>query len=241
MAEPISDIFAAAAKVNNEWSMLACALVALLLLGLSSTRKGIQSKTGVIIVIIAILVSIVAAIPYFSRSYITTYGVYRLRVIAEDTKGLPINDAKLTSSIGGEPKRVEGGWEFDIPSSTKPKDGKLTVYATRESDFLSGRTEIQLLNDLNIVAIVLLKHDDSGRVSGRVVDQKGKPIAGVGVNVVGYEAQSVLTGALGQFDLPAHASDGQQVEIAAYKKSVGLVSELVLAGETPVTLVLRSN
>jgi hypothetical protein len=59
---------------------------------------------------------------------------------------MPVDEAKVTSSIGGEPKKVDGGWEFDIPQGNKPTDGKLTIYAEVRSAFLTGKSDVVLLS-----------------------------------------------------------------------------------------------
>jgi hypothetical protein len=55
--------------------------------------------------------------------------LYRIRVTVVDSAGLPVDDAKVWSSLGGEPKKVAGGWQFDIPRSAIPKEGPLTLFA----------------------------------------------------------------------------------------------------------------
>ena len=238
----ISQIFEAAAKVGNEWSLFAFAVAALTVIAALALKKKSLSRNanrmiaGVIVAVV--LVVIVAALPPVARAYLESHGIYRLRVTVEDPSGMTTNDAKVTSSIGGEPKKVEGGWEFDIPTGSKPKDGKLTVYAEMKSAFLKGKQDVELTNDYNLTAKVRLDRDRTAHIRGRVVDRAGNPIADVQVSVVGYESEAVLTGPLGQFDLPAHAADGQQVQIAAFKKGIGSVSEWKQAGDQPETVVL---
>jgi hypothetical protein len=84
---------------------------------------------------IAIFVLIFAGVVAFVATYVRTASetpassTYRVRAIVLDTKQTPISDAKVWSSVGGEPMRVEGGWLFVIPAETRPLDGKLTIYA----------------------------------------------------------------------------------------------------------------
>src|ERR1035438_6391731 len=47
---------------------------------------------------------------------------YRVRVTVIDGQQTPVSDAKVWSSIGGEPMKVEGGWQFVIPKDTKPRE-----------------------------------------------------------------------------------------------------------------------
>ena len=62
--------------------------------------------------------------------------IYRLRVTVTDPHSLPLENAQVWSSVGGEPKKVAGGWQFDIPVASKPRDGKLTIFASQKSCLL---------------------------------------------------------------------------------------------------------
>jgi hypothetical protein len=164
--------------------------------------------------------------------------IYRLRVTVTDVQGTPVEDAKVWSSVGGEPKKVAGGLQFDIPAANKPLDGKLTIFASKEDAFLTGETGLTLSNDYNPAVIVNLKRDDSGKVRGQVVDGKNHAVTGARVFVVGYQAEFVLTKDGGNFELAAHAALNQQVMLHAEKArySVNLWHP---AGDTPAVLVLE--
>ena len=69
---------------------------------------------------------------------------YRVRVIVVDSHQTPVGDAKVWSSIGGEPMKVEGGWLFVVPKDSKPLDGKVTFYASKDAAFLKGQVPLQL-------------------------------------------------------------------------------------------------
>jgi len=240
MDKAIAQMFEAAARVANEWSLAAftvaaLALVVLLVLKRRTTPKNIIRLLWGIVVAMVVL----AVVPPISRAYLETHGIYRLRVTVEDSKGMPVDSAHVISSIGGEPKKVEGGWEFDIPVSIKPPDGKLTIYAEVPSAFLSAKTVIQLANDYSPAAQVRLEHDTSAHIRGSVVDDKGNPVPGVQVTVAGYETEAVFTGDLGQFDLAAHASEGQEVELLIFKKGLGGGSQWAMAGNQPATITLK--
>src|SRR5262245_25617928 len=68
--------------------------------------------------------------------------VIRLRVLVLGPGDSPVEDARVWTSTGGEPQQVAGGWEFDIPYPQLPADGRITVYASKESAFLSGSQEV---------------------------------------------------------------------------------------------------
>jgi len=70
---------------------------------------------------------------------------------------MPTEDARVWSSLGGEGKKVSGGWEFDIASSTMPVEKTLDIYASEESAFLTGHTSLLLTTDHNPVVRVGLQ------------------------------------------------------------------------------------
>lgn len=166
-------------------------------------------------------------------------GLFRLRVTVIDSQGIPVDDARVWSSIGGEAKKVPGGWQFDIPAASKPHDGKLTIYASRESAFLTGNVEVVLSNDYNPAKTIQLKHNDSAKVRGQVVDGRNHAIVGARVFVIGYEPDAMITREGGNFELPAHAAIGQQVLLHAEKVGYRPVNLWHPAGDTPAILVLE--
>jgi hypothetical protein len=165
--------------------------------------------------------------------------IYRVRVTVLSPEQVPVEDAKVWSSFGGEPKKVAGGWQFDIPAASKPHDGGIVFYATRETAFLRGKEEARLGNDFSPAVTIRLRHDDSARVRGQVVDMKNRGVAGVRVFVVGHEAEAMITKEGGNFDLPAHATTDQQVSIHAEKQGYKGVSQWHPAGDSPAILILE--
>jgi len=165
--------------------------------------------------------------------------VIRLRVLVLGPGDSPVEDARVRTSVGGEPQQVAGGWEFDIPHSRLPADGRITVYASKESAFLSGSQEVRLGDDLTPSVTVRLAANPSATVRGIVLDEAGNALEGVRVSVVGYEGEAATTGPDGQFVLPAHAADGQQVQLHAEKDGYEAVTQFHPAGAFPATLTLE--
>ncbi len=219
--------------ISNQWSLSAFAIAAILLL--LARRKG---KVPPIVWAAVVAIVVVGLAPMLLSTY--SAAIYRVRVIVLGADGIPVEDAKVWSSVGGEPKRVDGGWEFDIPAATRPAGGKLTVYAARPSAFLTGKTELTLSDDHNPSALVQLARDTSANVRGVVVDASGRAVAGARVSVEGHEADAVVTRAGGNFVLPAHAAPGQQVWLRAERD--GYAPERIIhpAGDEPATLILKS-
>ncbi len=165
--------------------------------------------------------------------------LYRVRVTVLSPENVPIEDAKVWSSFGGEPKKVAGGWQFDIPDASKPKEGQLSVFASKDSAFLTGRADFALGNDSNPAVIINLRRDDSARVRGQVVGKKNHAISGARVFVVGYEAEAIVTKEGGNFELPAHAALNQQVLLHAEKKGYPAAPLWHPAGNMPAVLILE--
>jgi hypothetical protein len=88
---------------------------------------------------------------------------------------------------------------------------------------------------------VRLVANTSAKVRGVVLDDAGKALEGVRVSVVGHEEEAVTTGPGGQFVLPAHAADGQQVQLHAEKDGYEAVSQFQPAGAFPATLILDNT
>jgi hypothetical protein len=172
---------------------------------------------------------------------VSSVGIYRVRVTVINPQNIPIEDAKVWSTIGGEPKKVSGGWQFDIPNASKPQSGQLSIFALRESDSLTGQADLVLGSDLNPVVTVRLRLDDSGKVRGQIVDAKNRAIKGAQVFVVGYESDIVITKDSGNFELPAHSAVGQMVTLHAEKSGYQAVKQEHPVGRHPATLVLEKS
>jgi hypothetical protein len=227
------ETFEVARKINSKWSLVAFAISALLaIVGFLLRKRG--KKTGfalTAVFVIALLIAILGLAPIVAPYYIMSRSIYRVRAIVLDVQKLPVDDANVTSSMGGEPKRVAGGWEFDIPAAAKPDDGKLTIYASLPSAFLTGRVEVRLAADFNPLATVQLARDTSARVRGVVVARSGHPVSGAKIGVVGYASEAVITPANGDFNLVAHAAEGQQTELVVQKAGFLPTRKWCQAGE----------
>lgn len=185
-------------------------------------------------VIAAALIVTLVTYLYFNRGG----GVYRVRATVMNEQGVPVEDARVWSSAGGELKKVEGGWQIDITAETRPLDGKLTLTAEQKNAYLKGHTDLTLDKDFNPTVTIKLMRDTSAKVRGQVTDTKFRGVAGARVFVTGYESDVVITKEGGNFELPAHAAVNQFVEIVAEKPGVGVARLNHLAGDTPVRLVL---
>jgi len=168
-------------------------------------------------------------------------GVYRVRIIVLGPDGNPAEDAAVVSSLGGETKKVAGGWELDIPSARPGSSRRLTVQAAEPSAFLQGSAEIDLGEDREPSVTIRLRADSSAKVRGAVVDAEGRALAGVRVSVAGREAEGVITGTDGGFVLAAGASTGQQVQLSAEKTGFEPLRQYHPAGDEPAVLRLQRS
>src|SRR5271167_1035557 len=166
---------------------------------------------------------------------------YRVRVIVVDEHQTPVSDAKVWSSIGGEPMKVEGGWLFVIARDTKPQDGKVTFYASKDAAFLKGQAPLQLADDHNPAVTVALERSRTAKVIGIIEDERQSAIAGATVGVIGYDSEAEVTKSSGSFSLPAHAADGQQVQLHAEKSGYRAANQWCPAGDSPCSIELQRN
>src|SRR5262245_16614639 len=219
----------------------------------SGLDEGLLAAARKVVILPLLLSFAVAAVALISATALGAYvyfnrndRIYRVRATVVNERGVPVDNERLApevqvkvwSSAGGEPKQVAGGWQFDIPASTKPLDGKVTFYAEQSTAFLEGRADLRLDEDFNPTVTIKLVHDTSAEVGGQVTDTKGRTIAGARVFVTGYESEAMITKEGGAFKLPAHAAVNQFVEVVAEKPGVGVGRRNHLAGDTQLRLVL---
>ena len=219
------------------WSLAAFAIAVILLLT-TRKQKG-ATRTGGTVAVGAIV--LLGLVPILASIYVTIHkesSVYQLRAVVVDPQQTPVEDAKVWSSLGGEPKKVSGGWQFDIPAASIPSDHKLTIYATVPASFLKGQSDVILTSDFHPATTIHLIHPES-TIRGIVTDDKGRAVEGATVTVVGHGSEMVRTKADGGFELPAHAADGQQVELHAERDGFSPSSGWYPAGTTPAELVLK--
>jgi hypothetical protein len=197
----------------------------------------LRAKRPLIAAILAGGIIILGLAPLAASTFQATRGVYRVRVVVLGADGSPVDDAQLTSSIGGEPKKVQGGWEFDVPPQIRPGDGKVTLFASVKNAFLTGSSTLVLAGDYYPTATIQLTSDISAKIRGVVLDEQSRPVAGAQVSIPGY-ADVAVTDNMGNFVLPAHAADGQIVSVRAQKGQL-FGSASVPAGKIPLELMLR--
>src|SRR5713101_1919455 len=171
-------------------------------------------KARIVWVILAIGIIILGLAPLAASTFVQSRGIYRVRLVVLGPDHLPVDDAHVSSSIGGEPKKFESGWEFNIPPQTRPVDGKVVMFASVTNAFLNGSSTLLLAQDYYPTATIQLTSDTSAMIRGIVVDERLRSVAGAHVSIPGYP-DVVVTDEMGNFVLPAHAADGQIVQVRA--------------------------
>ena len=165
--------------------------------------------------------------------------IYKVRITVLDPEQSLVKDAEIQSSLGGELKKTADGWEIDIPAANKPVDGRLKIYASKSSAFLKGEATLRLDKDPNPPTVEIhLRRDISARVKGRIIDSSSQAVANAWVNVIGHEKERVQTGSGGEFDLAAHAADGQTVRLHVEKEGYSPEEPYQMAGRK-ITIILR--
>ena len=86
-----------------------------------------------------------------------------------------------------------------------------------------------------------LANDRSAKVMGIVEDEKQAAIVGAKVSVIGYDKEAVDTKSSGNFSLPAHVADGQQVQLHAEKSGFKAADQWCPAGDSPCSIQLPRN
>jgi hypothetical protein len=90
--------------------------------------------------------------------------LYIVRIFVLGVDKQPVDDAQVTSSNGGEAKKLQNGWEFDIPPQSRPTDGKLKLFASVKSAFVTGSSTVDLDKDYFPTVEIQLERDTSAVV-----------------------------------------------------------------------------
>jgi len=222
-----------ASQITHPVTVVAFALV------FAATTFGLalRAKKPRIAWILATGIILLGFAPLAASTFLQARGVYRIRITILGLDKSPVEDAQVSSSIGGEPKRVQGGWEFDIPPQTRPADGKVVLFASEKSAFLTGSSTVVLAQDYYPTISIQLASDTSAMIRGIVVDEQHRSVVGATVSVPGYQDVAV-TDKMGNFALPAHVADGQIVQVRAQKNQL-VGSMFVPAGRLPVELIVK--
>jgi hypothetical protein len=227
------DALKIASQIKHPFALAALSLVlsAFIFYGI----KGIRANRWPAF-LLAAMIGFTGCVPAIVRSVAEFRGVYHLRVIVLGSDRLPATNAHVTLSVGGEAKQISGGWEFDIPPQTKPADGLVSIYASIDSEFLTGSATAKLGDSYYPVIAIQLAADTSAKLQGIVIDRHRHAVPGARVSIVGRD-EAVTTNEIGAFTLDAHAAVGQVVRVRA-EKGLAVQEISAVAGKAPVEIEL---
>jgi hypothetical protein len=227
---------AVASHVTHPVSLLAVAVVLASFMLLRIVLKKGRSRLAWFL---AVLILLFGLAPLLSSTYLQSKGLYHVRVFVLGIDKQPIDDqsVSVTSSNGGEPKKVKGGWEFDIPPQSRPADAKLKLFASLKSAYLTGSSTLVLDKDYFPTIEIQLAQDTSATVRGIVIDEHRRSVSGSQVWILGY-SDIAVTDRMGNFVLAAHAADGQMVHLRAQKDQM-TADVSAPTGNEPVELMLK--
>jgi len=171
-----------------------------------------------------------------------TPDLYRVSLTVTDMQRRPVPNARVTSSLGENGKQQGAVWQFDIPISVKPSDGKVTFYAEKKDDFLAGRREFELGDDYSPSLEINMDRDKSARPMGVIVDASGKAVAGAEVWVEHHEDEKTRTlggDRAGYFELPAHYAENEWVMLFVARPDLPKEGHWFPAGDSKAQIQLR--
>ncbi|MGA2887824.1 MAG: carboxypeptidase-like regulatory domain-containing protein [Terracidiphilus sp.] len=198
----------------------------------------LRAKKPRIAWLLAAVLLVLGISPLVASTFLASKGVYHIRVVVLGTDGLPVSQADLSSSAGGEKKQANSNWEFDLAPQAKPSSGQITFYASVKDTYLAGSSSLTLKDDYFPTVTIQLQPLPTVTIRGTVVDEHGKSVSEAHVAVSGYP-EIATTDKMGNFSLPSHHAEGQLVSVRA-EEGDRVVGMLVVAGKD-VQLVLRKQ
>jgi len=226
-----------ALKVASQITHPVAALVSALVIAATVSATAIKAKKTRLAWVLAIIIVLPGLAPLAAFTFVQIRGVYRIRVVVLGLDGQPVQNSELTST-GGEIKKASGYSEIDVSPQTRPADSKLFLYASVKNSFLAGSYTLVLGGDYYPTATIQLAPLPEVLFRGSVRDEYGRRVAGAHVSISGYQ-DIATTNEMGNFELPAHAADGQMVTVHAEKG--GAVADISVPTGAPAELVIRTR
>jgi len=227
-------IYEIASRLTHPISLAAFGLA--IILGVLTLTRKVPVGAWIVIALLVIGPITISAYAEIMKQRVTEESIYKVRVTVITPEGTPTDEAKVWGP--GEAKKITGGWQFDIPKGSRPKDGKLVIYASLPNRFLVGQQPIELGDDYNPHVTISLQQNHV-QVRGNVIDERNRAVAGASVTVSGYASEVVVTDATGSFVLPAHAARDEQVLLHVEKKGYAAVEQWHPAGDFPASIMLE--
>jgi hypothetical protein len=164
--------------------------------------------------------------------------IYAVRVQVVDPQGLPVPGSTIRASAGNEPQRTpDGWWEVEIPAAKVPVGGQITLWA-EHPEWGGNRKDLRLGADPNVQVEIRLKEPESW-LRGRVVDERGRGLAGVRVSRRDGVPGDAITDSEGRFALKLSDPPETRVRVRAERKGVAPAETYCLAGRDTCSIVLE--
>src|SRR5215470_2980161 len=170
----------AIANVNSGFTIAAYSIAAVVFLSrLVLTRDKSSSSISIppsLAWAVIIAMVILGTLPTLANTWLehkrmNALTVYRVTALVLNPEGNPVSGASLrTTTKNIASTGPDGTAEVAIYKATLPADGKVTIYADMESEFLHGHSEIQLDKDPNPSLPIKLAAQGNAMVSGLVED-----------------------------------------------------------------------
>ena len=202
--------------------------------------KNRDKRTVLILgLVFGIGIIVLGVLPLLAKTYMSTHGIYEIRIVVLGPDQIPVDHAEVICSLGGEEKIIGAGGECDVPPRNRPADGMFTAYASEKSAFLTGQGQLHLEDDYNPVLTIHLQADSSATVGGEVKGTSGNVLRGAWVSVVGHGSERVQTGSGGEFVLHAHAAIGEMIKLHVEAQGYQTYEGLQQAGDTSISIQLE--
>jgi hypothetical protein len=189
-------------------------------------------------ILLAVVIAALGLAPISASHFLQSRGAYRIRILVMRPDRSLVDSALVKTVNAGELKMVFGGWQLDVPPQVRPAEGTVTLSALVKDEFLKGKSTLILADDYYPTVTIHLIPETAAMIRGVVVDEDLRAIAGATVSIPGYDDKAV-TDNMGNFELPAHAGNGQVIELRAKKNQMaghlsaraGKVVEIVMSQE----------
>ncbi len=173
---PWGSILRGVAGIKTPISVVALAIVALVIVLKTAGRAPSRSlarllNTGLLAVVVVGLVPFVASW-YIDYQNVQRKGIYRVRVTVLSPSGVPAENVKVWSTLDAVPKKVDGGWELDVPSGANTASGTLEIYSRDNDTSAFGKAAVTLKDAENLDVTIPLK-PPSATIRGTVKDEDG--------------------------------------------------------------------
>jgi len=229
------------------WSLAAFVSALLVIIAIRSARGKVPSIIwGVTAAVFLIgLVPIIGSLYLKYESHqdaqVANSQIYELIVsLKAKDDGTPITDAHLACSIGIKPDRVNDAWEFKIPRALTLPSKEVEVTAESQDGIFVGAASILLKDDFHPTLPILMNRRANVMVSGTVKNASGEVVEHATVSISGHK-EHMFTTETGWFELPAHATTGEEITIHVEKRGFDPTNQLHRLGPTPATVVLMKT